>query len=71
MDAREYFNTVRAAQRGSDRRLAVIESMQAREQVRAQRYDAVGKGAHGTDWWAELRRRYPNETFWVPRQYRR
>ena len=49
MDAREYFDTVRAAQRGIDRRLAVIESMQAREQVRAQRYDAVGKGAHGTD----------------------
>lgn len=49
MDAREYFDTVRAAQRGIDRRLAVIESMQVREQVRAQRYDAVGKGAHGTD----------------------
>lgn len=49
MDAREYFDTVRAAQRGIDRRLAVIESMQTREQVRAQRYDAVGKGAHGTD----------------------
>lgn len=49
MDAREYLETVRAAQRGIDRRLAVIESMQAREQVRAQRYDAVGKGAHDTD----------------------
>lgn len=49
MDAREYLETVRAAQRGIDRRLAVIQSMQAREQVRAQRYDAVGKGAHGTD----------------------
>lgn len=49
MDAREYFETVRAAQRGIDRRLAVIQSMRAREQVRAQRYDAVGKGAHGTD----------------------
>lgn len=35
MDAREYFDTVRAAQRGIDRRLTVIESMQAREQVRA------------------------------------
>ena len=45
MDAREYLETVRAAQRSIDRRLAVIESMQ----VRAQRYDAVGKGAHGTD----------------------
>lgn len=49
MDAREYLETVRAAQRGIDRRLAVIQSMRAREQVRAQRYDAVGKGAHGTD----------------------
>ena len=28
------------------------------------------EGAHGSDWWAELRRRYPKETFWVPRQYR-
>ena len=49
MDAREYFENVRAAQRGIDRRLAVMQSMRAREQVRAQRYDAVGKGAHGTD----------------------
>lgn len=49
MDAREYFDTVRAAQRGIDRRLAVIQSMRSREQVRAQRYDAVGKGAHGAD----------------------
>ena len=30
MDAREYLETVRAAQRSIDRRLAVIESMQAR-----------------------------------------
>lgn len=49
MDAREYFESVRAAQRGIDRRLAVMQSMRAREQVRAQRYDAVGKGSHGTD----------------------
>lgn len=49
MDAREYFENVRAAQRGIDRRLAVVQSMRAREQVRAQCYDAVGKGAHGTD----------------------
>lgn len=49
MDVREYFENVRAAQRGIDRRLAVMQSMRAREQVRAQRYDAVGKGAHGTD----------------------
>ncbi len=49
MDAREYFESVRAAQRGIDRRLAVMQSMRAREQVRAQRYDTVGKGSHGTD----------------------
>lgn len=49
MDAKEYFENVRDAQRGIDRRLAVMQSMRAREQVRAQRYDAVGKGAHGTD----------------------
>ena len=49
MDAREYFESVRAAQRGIDRRLAVMQPMRAREQVRAQRYDAVGKGSHGTD----------------------
>ncbi|BBF23496.1 hypothetical protein [Sutterella megalosphaeroides] len=29
------------------------------------------EGEHHLDWWAELRRRYPKETFWVPRQYRR
>ena len=28
------------------------------------------EGENGIDWWAELRRRYPNETFWVPRKYR-
>ena len=49
MDARSYFEGVRAAQRGIDRRLAVMESMRQREQVRAQRYDAVGKGAGRAD----------------------
>ena len=44
MNAREYFETVRAAQRGIDRRLAVLASMRERETVRAQRYDA---GPHG------------------------
>ena len=29
------------------------------------------ESADGSDWWAELRRRYPKETFWVPRKYRR
>ena len=28
------------------------------------------ESADGKDWWAELRRRYPKETFWVPRKYR-
>ena len=28
------------------------------------------EGENGLDWWAELHRRYPNETFWVPRKYR-
>lgn len=28
------------------------------------------ESADGKDWWAELRRRYPRETFWVPRKYR-
>ena len=49
MDARSYFEGVRAAQRGIDRRLAVMESMRRREQVRAQRYDASGKGTARTD----------------------
>ena len=29
------------------------------------------EGANGIDWWAELRRRYSKETFWVPRKDRR
>ena len=28
------------------------------------------ESADGKDWRAELRRRYPKETFWVPRKYR-
>ena len=28
------------------------------------------ESADGKDWWAELRRRYPRETFWVPRSQR-
>ncbi len=45
MTAREYFEQARASQRAIDRRLAVIESMKAREAVRAQRYDAIGHGS--------------------------
>ncbi len=46
MDAREYMETVRAAQRGIDRRLAVIHSMRAREQVRALRDAEPPRGVH-------------------------
>ena len=47
MDAREYFESARAAQAAIDRRYRIIESMRARESVRAQRYDAIGKGGGG------------------------
>ena len=49
MTAREYFEQARACQRSIDRRLAVIESMREREQVRAQRYDAIGHGSGTSD----------------------
>ena len=49
MTAREYFEQARACQRSIDRRLAVIESMREREQVRAQRYDAIGHGSGASD----------------------
>lgn len=48
MDAREYFGNARAAQSAIDRRYRIIESMRARESVRAQRYDVIGKGGGGT-----------------------
>lgn len=41
MNAREYFENAREAQRTIDRRLAVLESLKAREGVRAQRYDVI------------------------------
>ncbi len=47
--AREYFEQARACQRSIDRRLAVIESMRGREQVRAQRYDVLGRGSGSGD----------------------
>ena len=52
MTAREYFEQARACQRSIDRRLAVLESMRAREQVRAQRYDAIGHGSGTSDYTA-------------------
>lgn len=48
MDAREYFGNALAAQSAIDRRYRIIESMRAREAVRAQRYDVIGKGGGGT-----------------------
>ena len=48
MDAREYFGNARSAQSAIDRRYRIIESMRAREAVRAQRYDVIGKGGGGT-----------------------
>lgn len=49
MDAREYFENAREAQRTIDRRLAVLESLKAREGVRAQRYDMIGHSATSSD----------------------
>lgn len=47
MDAREYFESARAAQSAIDRRYRIIESMRSRESVRAQRYDVIGSGGGG------------------------
>ena len=44
--AREYFDNVRSAQRAIDRRLAILDAMRSREDVRAQRYDRIGSATH-------------------------
>lgn len=49
MTAKEYFEGVRACQRAIDRRLAVLASMRAREEVRAQTYDAIGHDTGNKD----------------------
>lgn len=49
MTAKEYFEGVRACQRAIDRRLAVLASMRAREEVRAQTYDAIGHATGNKD----------------------
>ena len=49
MTARDYFEGVRAAQRAIDRRLASLAAMREREGLRAQRYDAVGRGSGPRD----------------------
>ena len=46
MTALEYFESVRDAQRTIDRRLAIIDAMRSREEVRAQRYDRIGSVVH-------------------------
>lgn len=48
MDAREYFESAREAQRSIDRRFDSIELMRSKEEVRAQRYDRIGGPTSGT-----------------------
>ena len=47
--AREYFEAARAAQRRIDGRLAAIRAMREREGVRAQSYEAIGRGGGASD----------------------
>lgn len=49
MDAREYFESARAAQRRIDGRLAAIRAMREREGARAQGYEAIGRGSGASD----------------------
>lgn len=45
MEAREFLESVREAQRGIDRMISILDSMAARERVRTQRFDAIGGGS--------------------------
>lgn len=49
MTAREFFESARAAQRRIDGRLAAIRAMREREGVRAQSYEAIGRGSGASD----------------------
>lgn len=49
MDARDYFESARAAQRRIDGRLAAIRAMREREGARAQSYEAIGRGSGASD----------------------
>lgn len=49
LTAREYFEGVRSSQRRIDGRLAAIMAMREREGVRAQGYEAIGRGAAAAD----------------------
>lgn len=47
MSARDFFDSVRDAQDGIDKLLAILESMKSRERVRTQRFDSIGGAAKG------------------------
>lgn len=47
--AREYFEAARSAQRQIDGRLAALRAMVAREGVRGQSYEAIGRGSGVSD----------------------
>lgn len=49
MTSREYFEEARAAQRLIDGRLTALRSMRAREGVRGQTYEAIGRGTGASD----------------------
>lgn len=49
MTAREFFESAWSAQRRIDGRLAAIQSMREREGVRAQSYEAIGRGSGASD----------------------
>lgn len=49
LTAREYFEGVRSSQRRIDGRLAAIMAMREREGVRAQGYEAIGRGTAAAD----------------------
>ena len=49
MTSREYFEAARAAQRLIDGRLTALRSMRAREGVRGQTYEAIGRGTGASD----------------------
>lgn len=49
IEAREYFEAARSAQRRIDGRLSVILAMREREGARAQSYEAIGRGSGASD----------------------
>ena len=49
----------------------IIDNPSIHDYVMMTYNDETGEGENGLDRWAELRRRYSKETFWVPRKDRR